>query len=566
MKKKKIVSGLIVSGAVLLQSYPTIKVFADSTEKIVKTMDTLEKDDSQEIKDESNDLKDSIEKDEDVSSKDIYIDIKDENLLKGINLYLNKDDLKESITKDEALSIKELDLSSLNIRYINGIEFFKNLEVLNLANNNISELSKVSELTHLKDLNASGNKITDITFLEKMNLEKADFTKQKICLTDIVTNKKSININNPIIVPNNIIVNYDISHKGSIIDGIFTWNKLVEEDYCLETRFTYEDRNIQFSGVITQNIIRNNEALKGIEIDLKSSNNDWSNSDIRIEYKITGSEIVNIEKIELPNKERTSDLEGYFDASENGEYSVKVYLKNGEVFENTVQIDNIDKEKPSLKLIKKNIIDNKIVLEVEVIDNLSGISYIILPDGKISYSNKIVFSSKIDGDLIFKAFDKAGNYKILKIKTKDIKSHMPKIYAKNKTIEMRSKFNPLKDVTAFDYKGNNITHKIKFNSEVNTSFLGEYIVTYTVTDDYGYQVSKNIIVEVVNKEDNKVDDELIDNRDKINKEALSVIEKDEKKKDNNERKVSISKTSYTAMMMSVVSGFIFLFRSGKDNF
>ncbi len=66
----------------------------------------------------------------------------------------------DAITCAAAQSLTELSASGRNIRRIGGLEFFTNLEVLDLSHNFIRSIAPVGALTHLSELNASYNLIT----------------------------------------------------------------------------------------------------------------------------------------------------------------------------------------------------------------------------------------------------------------------------------------------------------------------------------------------------------------------------------------------------------------------
>lgn len=95
--------------------------------------------------------------------------------------------------------------------------------------------------------------------------------------------------------------------------------------------------------------------------------------------------------------------------------------------------------------------------------------------------------------------------KTVKIIVKD-NTKLPTITAKNKSIKVGSKFNPLEGVTAKSYSGEDLTSKIKVvKNTVDTSKAGSYIVIYTVKDDKGASATKSIVVYVANKNIDKVD-------------------------------------------------------------
>jgi hypothetical protein len=66
------------------------------------------------------------------------------------------------IYRSQLLSIVELDLSSRDISNLTGIEHFRNLEVLNLNNNNITEVSALKTLTTLRELDLGYNQMINL--------------------------------------------------------------------------------------------------------------------------------------------------------------------------------------------------------------------------------------------------------------------------------------------------------------------------------------------------------------------------------------------------------------------
>ena len=68
----------------------------------------------------------------------------------------------------KAAEITSLDLSNGYIRDLSGIQYFKNLEELNIANNEISDLSPLSGCAKLKTLDASGQYISNLGALSAL--------------------------------------------------------------------------------------------------------------------------------------------------------------------------------------------------------------------------------------------------------------------------------------------------------------------------------------------------------------------------------------------------------------
>ncbi len=81
---------------------------------------------------------------------------------------------------------------------------------------------------------------------------------------------------------------------------------------------------------------------------------------------------------------------------------------------------------------------------------------------------------------------------------------IPTIKAEDKTLTVGDKFDPLKDVTAFDKEDGDITKDVEvLSNDVDTSKAGIYTVTYKVTDSKGASVTKTIAVTVKAKDTQK---------------------------------------------------------------
>lgn len=94
---------------------------------------------------------------------------------------------------------------------------------------------------------------------------------------------------------------------------------------------------------------------------------------------------------------------------------------------------------------------------------------------------------------------------------------IPTITAEDRTITVGDEFNPLEGVTAYDNEDLDLTNKIEvIENNVDTTKLGDYTVTYSVTDSGGAIATKVITVivksditlatsiTIANKDDNKV--------------------------------------------------------------
>lgn len=86
-------------------------------------------------------------------------------------------------------------------------------------------------------------------------------------------------------------------------------------------------------------------------------------------------------------------------------------------------------------------------------------------------------------------------------KNVSVKAFTPTISAEEKvTLKLREEFNPLTYVKAINYKNEDISSKLKVNSDVDVNTKGNYTVSYTVTDN-DVEVTKSISVEVVSNYD-----------------------------------------------------------------
>ena len=419
----------------------------------------------------------------------------------------------------------------------------------------------LSTLNKLTVLNASYNNILDIRPLENLNLDEANLSNQEFFMENQTAIDDNVTIKNPIkLFEGSSIENLSISHNGFISGDDIVWSNLEKGDFNLEIQFENTYEKFIFSGRVVQPISNKDSVIDDLNIDLKLDSSNWTNNNVSVDYIISGDSIELIEKIELPNNNTTLEHEGNFIVSDNGVYVVNVILNNGKKISESIEVKNIDKEKPSLKISKNINSQELLALEIEATDSLSGIDYILLPGGEKIYNNKVLFEVGNNKKLSFRAYDVAGNYTESTISLEDSTVENPQIYAFNKQITLGDTFNPLAGVSAKDYKGKNITNKIiVVKNEVDTNSLGEYTVTYKVSDDYGNESIKSIFVEVIDRK-------VIPNSNKDNTEASTVIDKDEDTNSNSNTPKDAKKGYVSLITLSIISGFAFLFRSGKDNF
>lgn len=81
-----------------------------------------------------------------------------------------------------------------------------------------------------------------------------------------------------------------------------------------------------------------------------------------------------------------------------------------------------------------------------------------------------------------------------------VSNNQPVITASDKTIKEGDNFNPLEGVSASDVENGNLTGRITYESDVKPEKEGTYHVTYTVSDNSNFHVSKTITVKVISAE------------------------------------------------------------------
>lgn len=96
------------------------------------------------------------------------------------------------IYKEEVEKINFLSNSGINITDLDGIQYLKNLNVLEIHSSVLRDIDLISNLTHLKELYLFDNKISDIDALEKLT------SLEKICMgeNDIYDIKPLENLKN----------------------------------------------------------------------------------------------------------------------------------------------------------------------------------------------------------------------------------------------------------------------------------------------------------------------------------------------------------------------------------
>ena len=70
------------------------------------------------------------------------------------------------------------------------------------------------------------------------------------------------------------------------------------------------------------------------------------------------------------------------------------------------------------------------------------------------------------------------------------------------TLQLNDAFDAMAGVRATDYTGADITDRVQVSGSVDTTKAGTYVLTYTVTDAYGNQVSSQRVITVEDAQEN----------------------------------------------------------------
>ena len=133
-------------------------------------------------------------------------------------------------------------------------------------------------------------------------------------------------------------------------------------------------------------------------VSLKIDNEELTNVDVTISYQVSGKAF---EKLLLPDGVEVERRDGVFKASTNGEYRFKAYNSDGEVYEEVVEIKNIDKDPPvgnctaTIDKTQTEIIvsatDDSEIVEYDYLDNGES----IIKDSQSTYTHNAKMSKKI---------------------------------------------------------------------------------------------------------------------------------------------------------------------------
>lgn len=134
----------------------------------------------------------------------------------------------------------------------------------------------------------------------------------------------------------------------------------------------------------------------------------WTNGEITLNWKADDYQS-GLQNVILPSSENVTDKQGSYIVTENGNYIFLAYDKIGNGILVEHQVTNIDKINPNLDLTVDSADDGGIQISWVSSDEQSGISNIILPDGKRVTNSSGSIEIYENGVYSFIAYDNAGN-------------------------------------------------------------------------------------------------------------------------------------------------------------
>ncbi|WP_205677295.1 immunoglobulin-like domain-containing protein [Aquibacillus halophilus] len=372
--------------------------------------------------------------------------------------------IKAELGKSVAHVLTESDLESLTgefkasakgIYSIEGMQYAKNLDKLNLSLNQFSDITPLSSLTRLTSINLLSNNITDIEPLKNL-----------------------YNLASLQLAVNNIT---DISHLDNLTS--------------LEELYLHGNSNLNLSPL--SNGFSNLKALN-----ISSTNN----SDISVlsnlsslEYLVADdnkiSDLSPIENLPLERlhvkenaitdlsqiKDLFSQLSFFYGSNQN------IVLSEKNIAETTTSmyINNFIKD------INEDIVDN-ITPSHSGVYNSPRVAWVGL-NSNSDTSRSYDFSNDLS------ASDTHGNIEYSGTVTQPINwlfNESPVITASDRTISVGDDFDPLEGVTATDAEDGNLVNIQVTSNNVDTNTPGQYQVSYRVVDSQGGVDSLTIIVTV----------------------------------------------------------------------
>ena len=205
---------------------------------------------------------------------------------------------------------------------------------------------------------------------------------------------------------------------------------------------------------------------------------------------------VSASDVENGNLTNKITYESNVNPNKEGTYKVTYTVVDNSNFHasKTITVKVISAEMPIITASDREV---KQFEEFDYMDGVSAKAY----DGT-DLTDSITYEETVDTDVAdtyevtYKVKDSKGKEVSKTIKVTVIPNEKPVINASDKEVYLNSEFDPLEGVSAYDAEDGEIKD-IEYKGEVKTDEVGDYKITYTVTDKNGQKTEKTITVKVI---------------------------------------------------------------------
>ena len=383
-----------------------------------------------------------------------------------------------------------LDLSQAGISNLEGIQYFKNVTFLKLHENNIQDLTPLSNLTKLKILLLNDNVIEDIAPLANLK------------------NVILLNLNNNQVT--NLQMLKNIPHMHYLYISHNKVNDITPLDHFKELDFFDYSFN-QISDISSVNNLEeirygdiNSQAIYLPSQTIKKGESVVVTNPIKAEDGVVRDIVVNGGKYD----ESTNQII-WENITTNQTLSYQFtktidYPKYGGMieFSGTVFVDVIILGEPPIL----SGVDDLTIPFGEEFNPLQGVQAYDAEDGDIT--DQIIVEGKVDiftpgtYELVYQVTDSENQTTTAtRIITVELPAssinQIPTIEVNDRIVKKGTNFDPLEGVQAYDVEDGDITNQIKvIHNNVNTNHVGTYQVIYEVMDSQGAKATRLITVQV----------------------------------------------------------------------
>lgn len=428
-----------------------------------------------------------------ISSLNVYasefIEFPDERLEVAILEEMGKKE-NDKISVAEAQKVQFLPLSNKGIQNLEGIQYFENVNHLQLGFNQLTDITPLHKLDNLNILDLQGNQLEDISPLEGLeHLVSLNLNGNNLGTLESLTNIHGLSY---LYVNNNQIKDISPTAHLEKLDVFDYSGNQVSDISCL-TRY----HELRYGDLTKQQIVLPTQKVKkgsDVIIDNPIKTVEGGVEDITVKNGIYDE---STNQIMIENVTEDQTVEYAFEAT------IDYPKYGGEIdFTGTVTMD-IQTTLGGLPILYG--VDDIEIPYGKEFDLLEGVT---AQDAEgVDLTEQIVVEGEIDvftaGDyeIIYRVTDSEGQvetvHRLVTVATPVIGNQSPVINAQNRIVNKGDSFNPLEGVTAMDEEDGELTANIEvINNTVNVNEIGIYEVTYRVQDSNGATTIITVDVEV----------------------------------------------------------------------